>query len=68
MSVEQAHVHLSACSVRRTTARHTLTSFRLGREICTARKPYCWLCPLREVCDYARSCRRVAPAGVSLLC
>ncbi|NMB90993.1 MAG: endonuclease III [Chloroflexi bacterium] len=55
MSVEQAHVHLSGLFRPQDYGPAHLNIIRLGREICTARKPYCWLCPLREVCDYARS-------------
>lgn len=31
-----------------------LNLIRLGREICTARRPDCPRCPLRDLCDYAR--------------
>ena len=30
----------------------TVIRDRLGREICTARRPFCERCPLRDLCDY----------------
>jgi endonuclease-3 len=55
MSVEAAHPHLEALFPPETYYAAHLNIIHLGREICHARKPACAACPLRDVCDYARS-------------
>jgi len=55
MTVEQAHTHLEKLLPPETYFAAHLNIIRLGREICTARKPACPRCPLRELCKYARS-------------
>lgn len=55
MTVEQAHVHLESVFPPATYYAAHLNIIRLGREICAARKPACERCPLREICNYAKS-------------
>ena len=55
MTVEQAHVHLESLFPPETYYAAHLNIIRLGREICTARKPYCEICPVRKLCDYGRT-------------
>jgi len=55
MTVEQAHVHLEKLLPPETYYAAHLNIIRLGREICAARKPACERCPLREICNYAKS-------------
>lgn len=50
MTVEQAHVHLSALFAPETYGPAHLNLIRLGREICQARKPWCSRCPLNDIC------------------
>ncbi|MGE5774893.1 MAG: endonuclease III domain-containing protein, partial [Chloroflexota bacterium] len=52
MTVEQAHPHLEALFSPETYYAAHLNLIRLGREICTARKPYCEKCPILKLCDY----------------
>ncbi len=52
MTVEQAHVHLEALFPPETYYAGHLNLIRLGREICQARKPLCYKCPLTDLCDY----------------
>jgi endonuclease III len=55
MTVEQAHSHLASLfPVESYYAAH-LNIIRLGRELCQARKPNCVICPLNDICDYARA-------------
>lgn len=35
--------------------------FMLGREICKARRPECWHCPIRSICRY--ECKVLSPVG-----
>lgn len=53
MSVEATHRHLEALFPPATYYALHLNLIRLGRETCTARRPDCPRCPLRELCDYA---------------
>lgn len=53
MTADQAHVHLGELFPPETYYAAHLNIIRLGREICMARKPYCSICPLLELCDYA---------------
>jgi endonuclease-3 len=52
MTVEQAHTHLEALFPPDTYYAVHLNIIRLGREICTARKAMCEICPIRKLCDY----------------
>jgi endonuclease III len=55
MTVEEAHIHLEKLLPPETYYAAHLNIIRLGREICAARKPACERCPLREICNYAKS-------------
>jgi len=52
MNAEQAHPHLASLFPPETYYAAHLNIIRLGREICTARKPHCPECPLQNLCDY----------------
>jgi endonuclease III len=52
MSVEQAHQHLESLFPPETYYAAHLNIIRLGREICTARRPYCEKCPIVKLCDF----------------
>jgi endonuclease-3 len=52
MNADKAHKHLAEQLPPDTYYKAHLNFIRLGREICTARKPKCDQCPLRELCDY----------------
>jgi endonuclease-3 len=53
LSVEKAHPYLEKVFPPESYYAAHLNIIRLGREICTARKPKCELCPLAEICDAA---------------
>lgn len=55
MSVEQAHPHLEILFPPETYYPAHLNIIRLGREICTARRPYCEKCPIVDLCDFGRA-------------
>ena len=55
MTVEQAHPHLEGLFPPETYYAAHLNIIRLGREICTARKPFCEKCPIIMLCDYGRT-------------
>ena len=55
MSVEQAHPHFESLFPPESYYAAHLNIIRLGREICTARRPYCEKCPIVKQCDYGRS-------------
>jgi endonuclease-3 len=55
MTVEDAHLHLEKLLPPETYVAAHLNIIRLGREICSARKPDCPRCPLRELCAYAKT-------------
>jgi endonuclease III len=55
MTVEQAHPHLEGLFPPATYYAAHLNIIRLGREICTARRPYCEKCPIITLCDYGRT-------------
>jgi endonuclease III len=59
MTVEQAHIHLEKLFPPETYAAAHLNIIRLGREICAARKPACVRCPLKGLCNYARTLENV---------
>lgn len=52
MTVEQAHPHLESLFPPETYYAAHLNLIRLGREICTARRANCEICPIRKLCDY----------------
>ncbi len=52
MTVEQAHPHLEGLLPPQTYYAAHLNLIRLGREVCTARKPHCPVCPVRALCLY----------------
>lgn len=52
MTVEQAHPHLESLFLPETYYPAHLNIIRLGREVCTARKPYCERCPILRLCDF----------------
>ncbi len=52
LTVEQAHPHLAALFDPATYGPAHLNLIRLGREICSARKPACERCPLTNLCAY----------------
>ena len=60
MSVEQAHPHLESLFPPETYYAAHLNIIRLGREICTARKANCEICPIRKLCDYGNGRVRIA--------
>jgi len=55
MTVEQAHPHLEGLFPPETYYAAHLNMIRLGREICTARKANCEICPIGKLCDYGRN-------------
>jgi endonuclease III len=55
MTVEQAHLHLESLFPPETYYAVHLNIIRLGREICTARKANCEICPIRKWCDYGKT-------------
>lgn len=52
MTVEQAHPYLEKVFPPETFYAAHLNIIRLGREICSARKPNCVGCPISDLCDY----------------
>jgi endonuclease III len=52
MTVEEAHQHLEALFPPETYYAAHLNLIHLGREICTARRPYCLQCPVNQLCDF----------------
>lgn len=65
MTVEQAHPHLEGLFPPETYYPAHLNIIRLGREICTARKPYCERCPIIKLCDFGTQRRHVENFPVS---
>ena len=55
MTVEQAHPHLENLFPPETYYAAHLNIIRLGREICTARKANCEICPIVKLCDFGKS-------------
>ncbi len=53
MSVEKAHAYLEKQFPPDAYYAAHLNIIRLGREICTARRPRCAACPLRDLCPFA---------------
>jgi len=52
MNADKTHKHLAEQLPPETYHAAHLNIIRLGREICSARKPKCELCPLQEYCEY----------------
>jgi endonuclease-3 len=52
MDAGQAHKHLAKLFPPATYYAAHLNLIRLGREICTARRPKCDICPLTDFCEY----------------
>jgi endonuclease-3 len=65
MTVEQAHAHLEGLFPPETYYAAHLNIIRLGREICTARRPYCEKCPILQLCDYGRNIMSLRATGGS---
>jgi endonuclease-3 len=55
MTVEHAHPHLEGLFPPETYYAAHLNIIHLGREICTARKANCEICPIRKLCDYRKN-------------
>lgn len=64
MTVEQAHPHLESLFPPETYYAAHLNLIRLGREVCTARRPYCERCPILKLCDFGK--RRLAMGDLQL--
>ena len=54
ISVEDAHIYLETLFPPKSYYAAHLNIIRLGREVCTARKTHCEICPIRQWCDYAQ--------------
>lgn len=54
MTVEAAHVHLEGLFPPESYYSVHLNIIRLGRELCTARKVNCSVCPLQSVCRFSK--------------
>jgi endonuclease-3 len=52
MNADDTHKHLAKLFPPENYYAAHLNIIRLGREICTARKPHCEICPLQDLCDY----------------
>jgi len=52
MTVEQAHGHLAGLFAPESYGPAHLNLIRLGREVCTARKPLCSICPVNDLCAF----------------
>jgi len=59
MSVEDAHLHLASLFPPPEYGPAHLNLIRLGREICTARKPACPVCPLNDLCDFFQNQKEI---------
>jgi endonuclease-3 len=55
MSAEKAHAYMESLLPPESYYPAHLNIIRLGREICSARKPRCPECPLQSMCDYYAS-------------
>jgi len=55
MNVEVAHLHLEQAFPPEAYYAAHLNIIRLGREICTARRPDCRQCPLNDLCLYGQN-------------
>jgi len=52
LSIEKVHDYLEAAADPQDYAALHLNLIRLGREICHARKPECFRCPVVDLCQY----------------
>jgi endonuclease-3 len=52
MNADKTHTHLANQFPPETYYAAHLNIIRLGREICSARKPQCDKCPLQDLCEY----------------
>lgn len=59
MSTDDAHTWMEAVVAPARYGPFHRLLVRHGREICTARRPRCEVCPVRRWCDYARSTAKV---------
>ena len=59
MSVEQAHTHLESLLPPETYYAAHLNLIRLGREVCQARKPQCYRCPVIKLCSYKPKTKKI---------
>jgi endonuclease-3 len=59
MTADQAHVYMEELLPADTYYPAHLNIIRLGREICSARKPNCDQCPLNEICDYSADIKSI---------
>jgi endonuclease-3 len=55
VSREKAHDELERLVPPQAYYAFHLNVIRHGREVCTSRKPHCYSCALRDLCDYYRS-------------
>lgn len=55
MNVEQAHKYLEALFPPNTYYTVHLNLIRLGREVCTARRPQCSVCPINSWCEFFKN-------------
>ena len=59
MTADQAHVYMEELLPADAYYPAHLNIIRLGREICSARKPNCDQCPLNEICDYSADIKTI---------
>jgi len=59
MTANQAHVYMEELLPADAYYPAHLNIIRLGREICSARKPNCDQCPLNEICDYSADIKSI---------
>jgi endonuclease-3 len=52
ISVEEAHQNLGEQFLPESYYAAHLNLIRLGREVCTARRPHCEICPLQDLCAF----------------
>ena len=55
MTVEAAHTHLENLFPQESYYAVHLNIINLGRQICTARRINCSICPLQEVCNFSKN-------------
>ena len=63
LTVEQAHPWLAGLFPPAEYGPAHLNIIRLGREICTARRPFCERCPVLDLCDYGTAWMAASAAG-----
>ncbi len=52
---EQSEVELKKILPRRMWKKFNITLVRFGQSVCLPLKPRCWICPLRDTCDYYKA-------------